>query len=210
VIDPGPPLPPAPPPARPARSRWTLAVVATVVLAVVAAAGAVVVHRLSSGGSVPAADVPGLAQTPAPGACVDEAQARSVWSDVTARLDALVLHPDVSRVDTVAQGTAAQEIRAYLEQTLLDKHLHEREQERLDALQVVQRGCGGVPLTVRATETLVRDDYLAPDGHVDHTDSGVGQTHDTLESYVRSGGSWKLIALATLGGPTPTDQGQTI
>jgi len=194
---------------RPQRARWTFAVIATIAIAAIAA-GAVIVHHTSGSGSVPAASVPGVTETPAPGACVDDAQARNVWTDVTRRIDALVLHPDVSHIDTVAQGTAAQDIRQYLEQTLLAKHLTERERERLDAVRVLQPGCNGLPLTLQVTETLVQDDYLAVGGHVDHADPGVGQTHRSLESYVRSGGTWKLIALESLDQPTPTDTGQTI
>lgn len=208
MIDGSPLYPPPGPPHQ--RSRWTLAVIATVVLALVTAVGVVVVRHTSGSGSVPATSVPGITETPGAGPCLDEAAARKVWSEVNARLDALVLHPDVSHIGTVAEGTAADDVRQYIEDNLLAKHLTERERERLDSLQVLQGGCAGQPLTVRTSETLVQDDYLAADGHVDHVDSGVGRTTQLIESYVRSGSTWKVIAIQSLDQPTPTDSGQVV
>lgn len=184
------------------RGRTAFATGVVIVLTGLAALG-IAVFRLAGTDSVPAAIVPGVTQTPAPGACLDSARARGVWNDVTGRLDALSLHPDTAKVGQVAEGTAGDEIRQYLQTTLIDKGLTERERERLDDLTVVQAGCGGEPLTVNVTETLVQDDYLARDGHVDHQDAGVGQTLHMLESYVRSGSTWKLIALTSLDQPTP-------
>lgn len=184
------------------RGRTAFATGVVIVLTGLAALG-IAVFRLAGTDSVPAAVVPGVTQTPAPGACLDSARARGVWNDVTGRLDALSLHPDTAKVGQVAEGTAGDEIRQYLQTTLIDKGLTERERERLDDLTVVQAGCGGEPLTVNVTETLVQDDYLARDGHVDHQDAGVGQTLHMLESYVRSGTTWKLIALTSLDQPTP-------
>jgi hypothetical protein len=195
---------------RPRRSPWTLAVVATVIVAGATAAGAVIVRHTSGNGALPAGSVPGVTETPAPGSCIDDTQARTVWNDVTRRLDTLVLHPDVTRIGTVARGTVAQDIRLYLQQTLLDKHLTERERERLDAVHVIQPGCNGQPLLVMVTETLVQDDYLAADGHVDHVDAGVGHTHKSLETYARTGATWLLTGLQPLDQPTPTDTGQTV
>jgi len=184
------------------RGRTAFATGVVIVLTGLAALG-IALFRLAGTDSVPAAAVPGVTQTPAPGACLDSARARGVWNDVTGRLDALSLHPDTAKVGQVAEGTAGEEIRQYLQTTLIDKGLTERERERLDDLTVVQAGCGGEPLTVNVTETLVQDDYLARDGHVDHQDAGVGQTLHMLESYVRSGSTWKLIALTSLDQPTP-------
>jgi hypothetical protein len=90
-----------------------------------------------------------------------------------------------------------------MQQRLLDQNLTEREQSRLDDLGIVQAACGAQPLTVRVTETLLQDDYLAADGSVDHADPGVGQAAHLLQSYVRSGATWKLITIASLD-PTPT------
>ncbi len=207
---PAPPEPPQRPPAGPRAltTRTTLVVALAVAVLGIAAIGALIVHLTSQSAALPAGAVPGVIQTPAPGACVDTAQARTVWNDVTQRLDALSLHPDVAKVGTVAEGTAAQQISQYLQQTLLDKHLTERERERLDSVTVVQPGCNGQPLTLHLTETLVQDDYLAPDGHVDHVDSSVGQRIELLESYVRSGGVWKVVSIANLA--QPTDSGNIV
>jgi hypothetical protein len=203
-------VPPAPggnlPPQRPGPGRALLVAAGIVAVAV----AAVLVGRATAGSnSVPASSVPGVTSTPAPGPCLDDQQARGVWSDVTKRLDALVLHPDLARVATVAQGTAAQEISDYVQHTLLDHHFTEREHERLDDLSVVQPGCGGQPLSVRVTETLVQDDYLAPDGHVDHRDAGVGQSHQLLETYMHTASGWKVIDIASLDA-TPSPSGNIV
>jgi hypothetical protein len=183
------------------RGRTVFATGVVIVLAGLTAL-AIAAVRLTTSDSVPASAVPGVTQTPAAGACLDNQQARGVWNDVTARLDALSLHPDTTKVSDVAEGTAGDEIRQYLQSTLISKGLTEREKERLDDLTVVQAGCNGEPLTVNLTETLVQDDYLAKDGHVDHQDPSVGQSLHMLESYVRSGSTWKLIALTSLDQPT--------
>jgi hypothetical protein len=186
------------------RTRTLVAVAVVVLLSALAAIAALVVHITTGSSALPASSVPGVLQTPAGGPCLDSTQARAVWTDVNARIDALSLHPDISHVAAVAEGTAADDIRQYLQQTLIDKHLTEREREHLDDLTVVQPGCSGQPLTVHVHETVVQDDYLRPDGHVDHTDPAVGQTLNMLESYVRSGGTWKIIALTSLDQPTPS------
>jgi hypothetical protein len=201
------PPPPAPTPPPSTRARVALAAGIVVALAGVAVIAAVVAHFADRGnGALPASSIPGI---PSPGnACLDTTQAKAVWTDITKRLDALSLHPDVAHVGDVAEGTAATEIRQYLQQTLIDKHLTERERERLDNLSVIEDGCDGLPLTVHVTETLVQDDYLAPDGHVDHVDSQVGQQLESVDSYVRSGSTWKVVAITSLAQPTP--QGNTV
>jgi hypothetical protein len=200
-------LPDAPPPSN--RTATGFAVMVT--LALLALGGALAVHVASgSTGSVPAGSVPGVTATPQPGPCVDTQQARSIWNDVNTRIDGLSLHPDLSRVGDVAEGSAADEITAYLQQQLLDHKLTERERERLDALTVVQNGCGGNPLTVNVSETVVQDDYLAPNGHVDHSDPAVGQTLHLVESYVRSGSTWKIITMTSLDQPTPSGGGNFV
>ena len=191
-------------------ARVALGAAAAVLLIAGIAVAAVIVHFTNGSSSVPASAVPGITETPAPGPCLDTAGARRVWTDVSKRLDALALQPDVARVSGVAEGSAADQLRTYLQQTLIDKQLHEREQERLDGISVVQAGCNGQPLTVRATETLVQDDYLAADGHVDHVDKGVGQTTHLLESYVRSGSTWKVIDITSLDLPTPSPSGNFV
>lgn len=204
-----PPAYPPSPPARSSRARIALAAGIMVALAGVAFIAALIAHFADNGhNSLPAGSIPGI-PTPGTGAaCLDTTQARAVWTDVTKRLDALSLHPDVSRVGDVAAGSAATEIRHYLQQTLIEKHLTEREREQLDNLSVIEDGCNGLPLTVHVTETLVQDDYLAPDGHVDHSDSQVGHQLETVESYVRSGSTWKVVAITSLEQPTP--QGNTV
>ena len=204
--------PPPPPPSAPDPSHRRSAVLAlggaglAVLLTVAALVSA---HLRHTDSVVPAATVPGIAQTPGTGPCLDEAKARAVWDDVSQRLDALALHPDLDRVGDVAEGTAAEGLRRYLQDTLISKHLTEREKERVDALNVVQPGCGGQPLTVRLTETLVQDDYLAADGHVDHQDPGVGQQHHLIESFVRAGDTWKVITIAPLDAPSQ-EPGQVV
>jgi hypothetical protein len=187
------------------RSRVGLATAAAIVLVGATLGAAVALAHVSNGkGSLPASSVPGVLQTPQSGSCTSNAQARQVWSDVSGRLDALVLHPSLSGVDAVAQGAAATQMRQYIQQRLLDHNLSEREKSRLDDLSIVQPGCGLQPLTVRVTETLMQDDYLASDGHVDHVDAGVGQTSHLLETYVRSGGTWKVLDIASLDqSPSP-------
>jgi hypothetical protein len=180
------------------RSRVGLATAAAIVLVGATLGAAVALTRVSSKNSVPASSVPGVLQTPQSGSCVSNAQARQVWTDVTGRLDALVLHPALSGVDAVAQGSAATQMRQYIQQRLLDHNLSEREKSRLDDLSIVQAGCGSQPLTVRVTETLMQDDYLAGDGHVDHVDPGVGQTSHLLETYARVAGTWKVQDIASL------------
>lgn len=158
-------------------------------------------HATTVQSAIPAGAVPGLVPSPAAGNCLTEVAARNVWQSVDNRLNALELHPTVAGVEGIALGSAAAQLRQYVQQRLLDQHLTEREVQRLQSLTVLQAGCGGQPLTVRASVTLVRDDYLAPDGHVDHRDPGVGQTSEVLESFVRSSGGWKVITIASLGGP---------
>jgi hypothetical protein len=180
------------------RSRVGLATAAAIVLVGATLGAALTLARVSgSKGSVPASSVPGVVQSPS-GACVSNAQARQVWTDVSARLDALVLHPSLSGIDAVAQGSAATEMHQYIQQRLLDHNLTEREKSRLDDLKIVKGGCGSDPLTVRVTETLMQDDYLAADGHVDHVDPGVGQTSHLLETYARVDGTWKVLDIASL------------
>jgi hypothetical protein len=183
--------------------RLRLAAAAVLALGGVTAGTALAVaHATTTQTAVPAGAVPGVLQTPGSGACVTQAQARAVWQSVDGRVNALELHPSLSGVDAVAQGTAATQLRQYVQQRLLDQHLSEREVQRLDSLSVLQPACGSQPLTVRAYVTLVQDDYLAADGHVDHRDPGVGQTSEVLDSYVRTADSWKVVTIASLGPPS--------
>jgi hypothetical protein len=185
--------------AQPRRRVGGAMLLAVLVLGVAAAVAVAVVHfRGSHGGALPAGAVPGVATTPGSGSCLDEAGARRVWADINARLEALVLHPDIGRIADVAQGAAATQMQQYLQQRLIDENLTEREVERLDDLTIVQAGCGSQPLTVRVIETLVQDDYIDADGVLDHSDPGVGSASHVLESYVRSGNVWKVITISSL------------
>jgi hypothetical protein len=96
--------------------------------------------------------------------------------------------------------------RRYIQQQLIARGLTEHEVDRLDSLTILDPGCGKAPLRVRVTLTLVQDDYLAPDGHVDHADEGVGSTFHLIETYARSGSSWKETDFVDADQPTPTPQ----
>lgn len=183
--------------------RMRLAAAGVVALGGITAGTALAVaHATTTQNVVRAGAVPGVLQTPGAGTCVAQAEARAVWQGVNTRVDALVLHPSLAAVDGVAQGTAAVQLRQYVQQRLLDQHLTEREVQRLDSLTVVQPACGSQPLTVRAAVTLVQDDYLAADGHVDQHDPGVGQASQVIESYVRTTSGWKVITIARVGQPS--------
>ena len=183
--------------------RLRVAAAAAAVLGGVTAGTALAVaHGTTVQTAVPAGAVPGVLQTPASGACVTQSQARAVWQSVDDRVNALERHPSLSGVDALAQGTAAAQLRQYVQQRLLDAHLTEREVQRLDSISVLQPACGNQPLTVRVFVTLVADDYLAADGHLDHRDPGVGQTSEVLESYVRTQSGWKVVTIATLVPPS--------
>jgi len=90
----------------------------------------------------------------------------------------------------VATGSALGKERQYIQRQLVAQHLTEREVDRLDSLTVLDPGCGKGTVRVRVTVTLVQDDYLAADGHVDHSDEAVGSTFHLIESFVRSGTGW--------------------
>jgi hypothetical protein len=183
--------------------------IAVLLVAVAAGVAAAVVHfggskNTSSSNASGAAPPPPTATT----GCLNDSQARAIWNDLNGRLDALVLHPDLNKIADVAQGTAATDMRQYIQQKLLDHKLTEREHERLDSLSIVQAGCNGQPVTLRVTETLVQDDYLAADGHIDHQDPAVGSASHLLESFARSGSTWKVTSIASLD-QTP-DPGTTV
>jgi hypothetical protein len=189
------------------RTRAGIALAVVAVLAVGLGVYAAVVRHNARTAVLHPSSVPGITQTPAPGACVDATAARGIWTDVSKRVDALVLHPDLSRIGDVADGTAAEELRVYIQTNLLDHKLTEREQERLDDVRVLQPGCHGAPLTLQVRETLVHDDYLAPDGHVDHVDAGVGSTHTLVDTYFRTGDTWRITAIEPADQSTPAPSG---
>jgi len=141
-----------------------------------------------------------------PTGCVSKAEAENVWRSVDQRLNAVVLDPAHAGLASVATGNALAQDRAYIQERLVSMNLTEREVDRLDSLTVTASGCNGGTLTVRVTETLVQDDYLAPDGHVDHQDPAVGSTFHLFESFVRSGSSWKESDFIDIDQPSPTPQ----
>ncbi|MBV9101408.1 MAG: hypothetical protein JOZ46_05745 [Candidatus Dormibacteraeota bacterium] len=131
------------------------------------------------------------ASQPAQGGCVSQSQAESIWTSVDQRLNAIVLDPKHAGLTTVATGSALGLIQQYVQTTLVQPHLTEREVDHLDQLIILSAGCGDAPLHVHVTMTVVRDDYLKPDGSVDHSDPTVGTSLRLDEAFVRAGSSWK-------------------
>jgi hypothetical protein len=142
--------------------------------------------------------------------CVTQQQATQVWTQIDTRLNAIELDPKHAGTADVATGAALTGIRQYLQQQLVAKNLTEREVDHLQSLSVVDAGCNGGTLQLRVTMTLVQDDYLATDGHVDHADAQVGKTLHILDSYVRSGGVWKESDFQDLDQPGPTQTPQLV
>ena len=140
------------------------------------------------------------------GGCVDQNAAQSIWRSLDQRLNAVALDPDHAGLDAVATGSALGKERQYIQRQLVAQHLTEREVDRLDSLTVLDPGCGKGTVRVRVTVTLVQDDYLAADGHVDHSDEAVGSTFHLIESFARSGTSWKETDFEDADQPTPTPQ----
>jgi hypothetical protein len=132
--------------------------------------------------------------------CVSDQQAKQIWTRVDDRLNAVELNPKSSPAD-VATGTALMGIQQYLQDTLVAHNLTEREVDKLQSIKIVDAGCSGGTLKLQVTMTLVQDDYLAADGHVDHADMLVGMTLHTLQSYVRSGSAWKESDFQSLDQP---------
>ncbi|MFN2569114.1 MAG: hypothetical protein ABR564_05875 [Candidatus Dormibacteria bacterium] len=146
---------------------------------------------------------------PARSGCVDTGGARAVWQDVNERLNRVVMITGHPGLEEAVTGPAVSILRRYIDTELVAKNLREREQDRLDSLNVVRGGCNGGPLVVDVRETLVRDDYLKPDGGVDHADPLVGRQSHLRKTFVRSGPGWKLSDLQDLEAPAPTRPPQT-
>ena len=149
--------------------------------------------------------LPGCSAAPATG-CADQNTAQRIWSSLDQRLNAIALDPAHAGLEAVATGSALDKERLYIQERLVAQHLTEREVDRLDSLAVLDPGCGKGMLRVRVTVTLVQDDYLAADGHVDHADEAVGSTFHLIESFVRSGADWKEVDFVDADQPTPTPQ----
>lgn len=133
----------------------------------------------------------GASSSPAAASCITQSQAETIWTSVDQRLNAAVLDPKHSGLSDVATGSALSLIQQYVQTTLVQPHLTEREVDHLDQLIILNAGCGGAPLHVHVAMTVVRDDYLKPDGKVDHSDPTVGTTLHLDETFVRAGGGWK-------------------
>jgi len=144
--------------------------------------------------------------TPRPTGCVGHDQAREIWRSLDDRLNAIVLDPAHAGLEDIATGNALVQDRRYIQEMLVAQHVTEREVNRLDSLTVLDGGCNGGTLRIRVALTLTQDDYLAPDGHVDHSDPAVGATFHLLESYLRAGSGWKQSDYADADAPSPTPQ----
>jgi len=138
--------------------------------------------------------------------CVSQSEATRIWTQVDSDLNAIELDPKHTGVAAVATGDAERLIDLYLQQQLEASSFTEREVDRLDTLSVVDAGCSGGQLELRVTIDLVQDDYLKPDGHVDHADSQVGSTIHFDETFTRAGGAWKESSFMDLDQATPTPQ----
>ena len=142
--------------------------------------------------------------------CVSQAQAEQIWTAIDNRIIAFEAHPKTATPDTVATGAALQAIQTYLVQQLEANNWTEREVDKLESLTVASAGCNKGTLVVHGTITLVTDEYLAGDGHLDHHDSQEGQKQDFTDNYVRVGGYWKQSQLQTPNQAAPTATPQVI
>lgn len=138
--------------------------------------------------------------------CVSQSQAQQIWTQVDGQLNAIVLDPKHAGLSDVATGNALALIQQYIQTTLVQANLTEKEVDRLDALNILSAGCNNGTLTVHVTMTVVRDDYLNPAGKVDHSDPQVGATLHLDESFVRAGSGWKESDFTNLDSPSQTPQ----
>ena len=138
--------------------------------------------------------------------CVSQSQAQQIWTQIDNQLNAIVLDPSHAGLGNVATGNALAQIQQYIQTTLVQANLTEKEVDRLDALTVLSAGCNNGTLTVHVTMTVTRDDYLTPTGKVDHSDPQVGATLHLDESYMRAGSSWKESDFTNLDAPSQTPQ----
>ncbi len=140
--------------------------------------------------------------------CVSEAEARKIWMQLDQKITAIELDPKHAGVSDIATGQAQQLINNYLQMQLVAANVTEKEVDKLESLTVVKAGCNGGDLQLRVTETVVQDDYLKPNGQLDHKDPAVGTTIHLLETFVRSAGGWKESDFQDLDQqqPTPTPQ----
>lgn len=158
-----------------------------------------------SGAVSTATGVPTSAPTSAPG-CVTKAAARDIWTWINNRLNAIALDPKHQGLSDVATGTALSDIQSYIQTTLVAKNLTEREVDTLDSLTVTDAACTGNSLQLTVASTVKQDDYLKPDGSVDHADSAVGTQLHLVETFDRVNGVWKESSIGDAGGTSPSPQ----
>ena len=173
------------------------------------ALAAIVLSACSSSGSPHSTSSVGASasSSAAPKAgCVSQSQAQQIWTQIDNQLNAIVLDPQHAGLSNVATGNALAQVQQYIQTTLVQANLTEKEVDRLDALNVLSAGCNNGTLTVHVTMTVVRDDYLNPAGKVDHSDPQVGATLHLDESYVRAGSGWKESDFTNLDSPSQTPQ----
>jgi hypothetical protein len=138
--------------------------------------------------------------------CVSQSQAKQIWTQIDSQLNAVVLDPKHAGLGNVTTGNALALIQQYIQTTLVQPHLTEKEVDRLDALSIISAGCNNGTLTVHVTMTVVRDDYLSAAGTVDHSDPQAGKTIHLDESYMRAGSGWKESDFTSLDAPSQTPQ----
>jgi hypothetical protein len=163
---------------------------------------------LAACGSSPAATgfPPGGGAPSAGPGCVDTSAASDIWKSVNNRLNQIALDPRHQGLADVATGTALLQLQQYIQSTLIAKNLTEREVDTLDSLTVTDAGCNGGPLQVTVSTTVKQDDYLKPDGGVDHSDPVVGGQLHLAESFDRVKGVWKVSRVSSLDAPSPSAQ----
>lgn len=138
--------------------------------------------------------------------CVSQSQAKQIWTQIDSQLNAVVLDPKHAGLANVTTGNALALIQQYIQSTLVQPNLTEKEVDRLDALSIISAGCNNGTLTVHVTMTVVRDDYLTPAGTLDHSDPQAGKTIHLDESYMRAGSGWKESDFTSLDSPSQTPQ----
>jgi hypothetical protein len=143
---------------------------------------------------------------PAAAGCVDSATAHQIWTGINSRLNAIVLDPRHQGLADVATGSALTGLQDYIQTKLVANNLTEREVDSLDGLRIDDAGCAGGPVQLYITTTATRDDYLKPDGSVDHSDPLVGAQLHVEESFDRVGGQWKESSIVDLDAPSPSAQ----
>ena len=138
--------------------------------------------------------------------CVTQSQAQQIWTDIDTKLNAMEADPAHATPSTVTTGAALTGVQQYLQQQLVANKWTEKEVDKLESLSVVSAGCNSGSLQVKVTMTLVTDEYLSASGAVDHHDPTEGQTLHFLNSYQRTGGSWKEDDFVNLDQPQPTQK----